>query len=62
DTTQSSPREILTPFRPNPLDVPEGMKHNEFFNSTENLNDDKGRRPIGFMKRMEPRHHASGER
>jgi hypothetical protein len=38
-TTQSGPREILTPFRPIPLDVPEGMKHNEFFNSTENLND-----------------------
>ncbi len=33
------PREILTPFRPIPLDVPEGMKPNEFFNSTENLND-----------------------
>jgi hypothetical protein len=39
DTTPSGPREILTPFRPIPLDVPEGMKHNEFFNSTENLND-----------------------
>ena len=36
---QSGPREISTPFRPIPLDVPEGMKHNEFFNSTENLND-----------------------
>jgi hypothetical protein len=36
---QSGPREILTPFRSIPLDVPEGMKHNEFFNSTENLND-----------------------
>jgi len=33
------PREILTPYRPIPLDVPEGMKPNEFFNSTENLND-----------------------
>jgi hypothetical protein len=33
------PREIVTPFRPIPLDVPEGMKPNEFFNSTENLND-----------------------
>ncbi|MCU7796046.1 MAG: hypothetical protein KZQ75_02815 [Candidatus Thiodiazotropha sp. (ex Myrtea spinifera)] len=33
------PREITTPFRPIPLDVPEGMKPNEFFNSTENLND-----------------------
>ncbi len=33
------PREIRTPFRPIPLDVPEGMKPNEFFNSTENLND-----------------------
>ena len=36
---QTGPREILTPFRPIPLEVPEGMKHNEFFNSTENLND-----------------------
>jgi len=36
---QSGPREITTPFRPIPLEVPEGMKHNEFFNSTENLND-----------------------
>ena len=36
---QSGPREIVTPFRPIPLDVPEGMKANEFFNSTENLND-----------------------
>ena len=33
------PREILTPFRPIPLEVPEGMKPNEFFNSAENLND-----------------------
>ena len=33
------PREISTPFRPIPLDVPEGMKPNEFYNSTENLND-----------------------
>ena len=37
--TQSGPREITTPFRPIPLEVPEGMKPNEFFNSTENLND-----------------------
>ncbi|TXT25915.1 MAG: hypothetical protein FD134_790 [Gallionellaceae bacterium] len=36
---QCGPREITTPFRPIPLDVPEGMKHNEFFNSAENLND-----------------------
>ena len=36
---QVGPREIVTPFRPIPLDVPEGMKPNEFFNSTENLND-----------------------
>ncbi|HFQ14178.1 MAG TPA: hypothetical protein ENK40_05225 [Gammaproteobacteria bacterium] len=35
----AGPREIVTPFRPIPLDVPEGMKPNEFFNSTENLND-----------------------
>ncbi len=33
------PRELITPFRPIPLEVPEGMKHNEFFNSTENLQD-----------------------
>ena len=38
-TMQFGPREIVTPFRPIPLDVPEGMKPNEFFNSTENLND-----------------------
>ena len=36
---ETGPREIITPFRPIPLDVPEGMKPNEFFNSTENLND-----------------------
>lgn len=36
---QSGPREIVTPYRAIPLEVPEGMKHNEFFNSTENLND-----------------------
>ncbi|OAN50705.1 hypothetical protein [Magnetospirillum moscoviense] len=35
----SGPREIVTPFRPIPLSVPDGMKPNEFFNSTENLND-----------------------
>lgn len=33
------PRQISTPFRQIPLDVPEGMAANEFFNSTENLND-----------------------
>lgn len=36
---REAPRQIMTPFRPIPLDVPEGMKPNEFFNSTENLND-----------------------
>lgn len=36
---QSGPRQIVTPFRPIPLTVPEGMKPNEFFNSSENLND-----------------------
>ncbi len=35
----TGPREIVTPFRPIPLEVPEGMKPNEFFNSAENLND-----------------------
>jgi len=38
-TMQIGPREIITPYRPIPLEVPEGMKPNEFFNSTENLND-----------------------
>ena len=33
------PRQIVTPFRPIPLEVPDGMKPNEFFNSAENLND-----------------------
>jgi hypothetical protein len=36
---QIGPRQIVTPFRPIPLDVPEGMAPNEFFNSAENLND-----------------------
>ena len=36
---QSGPREIVTPYRAIPLDVPEGMKPNEFFNSAENLAD-----------------------
>ena len=36
---QCGPRQVITPFRPIPLDVPEGMAPNEFFNSTENLND-----------------------
>ncbi len=36
---QSGPREIVTPFRPIPLAVPEGMSANEFFNSAENLAD-----------------------
>lgn len=35
----AGPRQIITPYRPIPLDVPEGMAPNEFFNSTENLND-----------------------
>jgi hypothetical protein len=35
----SGAREIVTPFRPIPLEVPEGMTANEFFNSAENLND-----------------------
>jgi hypothetical protein len=33
------PREITTPFRPIPLDVPAGLTPNEFFNSAENLRD-----------------------
>jgi hypothetical protein len=36
---QTGPREIVTPYRPIPLAVPEGMAANEFFNSAENLND-----------------------
>ncbi len=36
---KNGPREVVNPFRPIPLDVPEGMAPNEFFNSTENLND-----------------------
>ena len=36
---QVGPREVLNPYRPIALDVPEGMKPNEFFNSAENLND-----------------------
>ena len=36
---QTGPREIVTPFRAIPLEIPEGMKHNEFFNSAENLDD-----------------------
>ena len=34
-----APRALTTPFRPIPLEVPEGMKPNEFFNSAENLKD-----------------------
>ena len=36
---QAGPREIVTPYRPIPLAIPEGMAANEFFNSAENLND-----------------------
>ena len=36
---QPGQREIITPYRSIPLAVPQGMKHNEFFNSTENLDD-----------------------
>lgn len=35
----NGPREIQIPYRPIPLEVPQGMKANEFFNSSENLND-----------------------
>ena len=35
----TGPREINVPYRPLPLEVPDGMKPNEFFNSTENLSD-----------------------
>lgn len=33
------PREIVTPYRPIPLDIPEGVAPNVFFNSAENLRD-----------------------
>lgn len=36
---QTGPREIVTPYRPIPLEVPAGMAPNEFFNSAENLKD-----------------------
>ena len=35
---KQGPRQINVPYRPIPLEVPEGIKANEFFNSTENLN------------------------
>jgi hypothetical protein len=35
----TGPRTLITPYRPIPLIVPEGMKPNEFFNSAENLAD-----------------------
>ncbi|MBF0454322.1 MAG: hypothetical protein HQL72_05820 [Magnetococcales bacterium] len=34
---KSTPREVITPFRPLPLTIPEGMGKNEFFNSSNNL-------------------------
>ena len=37
--TTTGPREIIVPFRPIPLEVPQGMAPNEFFNSAENLAD-----------------------
>ncbi|KOR28428.1 hypothetical protein TI04_11010, partial [Achromatium sp. WMS2] len=36
---ETGPREIVTPFRPIPLTVPEGITPNEFFNSAENIKD-----------------------
>ncbi len=35
----AGPRELVVPYRPIPLAVPEGMKPNEFYNSAENLSD-----------------------
>ena len=35
----AGPRQVVTPFRPIPLEVPAGMAANEFFNSAENLDD-----------------------
>ncbi|HED13265.1 MAG TPA: hypothetical protein ENI62_06365 [Gammaproteobacteria bacterium] len=36
---ETGPREIDVPYRPIPLEVPQGMKPNEFFNSPENIRD-----------------------
>lgn len=36
---QPAPREIPTAFRPIPLTLPEAMRHNEFFDGTENVED-----------------------
>jgi len=36
---QAGPRKINTPFRPIPLDVPEGRAANEIINRTDNLNE-----------------------
>jgi hypothetical protein len=38
-TIAAGPREVLTPYRPIPLEVPAGLTPNEFFNSAENLRD-----------------------
>ncbi len=35
----AGPRQIVNPYRPIPLAVPEGLKPNEFYNSAENLAD-----------------------
>jgi hypothetical protein len=35
--TTQGPREITTPFRPIPLDIPKNLSKNEFFNSPENI-------------------------
>ena len=37
--TVTGPRQVVTPFRPIPLEVPAGLAANEFFNSAENLDD-----------------------
>lgn len=42
--------EIVIPYRPIPLAVPEGMKPNEFFNSAENL--------AAFMQERYPDHET----
>lgn len=37
--TATGPTQVVTPFRPIPLEVPADMAANEFFDSAENLND-----------------------
>jgi len=47
---QTGPRQIINSFRPIPLDVPEGMAPNEFFNSTENTGRHWGTRIYSILQ------------